>query len=156
MEPGQSRQGFLPRLEATFLSIFHPVDGPKVLFQMPEYTFQDAPSASATPDTLPTQRQKLMLDFISMSDYVIPKGPLCGRLIKWVVSSNASVNGRRRSYKVLGHPVLLDGSEKYERNHFIFNLCFVFTADSDVRPYEPIVRKCARLLRQLEVCMPSH
>ena len=35
------RQGFLPHLEGTFLAIFHPLQGPRVLFQIPEDLFID-------------------------------------------------------------------------------------------------------------------
>lgn len=155
MEGSASRQGFLPRLEATFLSIFHPLDGPKVLFQMPEDAFYE--KGQPLP-LLPTrQRQSLMLDFDALSDYVIPKAPLCGRLITCNVLSHASASLDRKSYKVVGYPVLLEEAGKYERNHFIFNLCFVFEAQMEVRAYEPIVRKCARVLRSLEVRMrPLH
>ena len=43
------RQGFLPRLEGTFLSIFHPLQGPRVLFQMPEDLFYDPEKQAAHP-----------------------------------------------------------------------------------------------------------
>ena len=42
-------------------------------------------------------------------------------------------------------------SPKYARNMLVYNLCFVFEGGADVRAYEPIVRKCARVLRDLEV-----
>lgn len=139
---------FLPRLEATFLAIFHPVDGPKVLFQMPEDSFlnHDAP----LPPQAASQRRP-MLDFSSLSDYVIPKAPLCGRLITCEVRSHSTAPHSPRSYKVMGFPVLLQQAEKYQRNNFIFNLCFVFDSRANVSAYEPIVRKCGRSLRLLEV-----
>lgn len=120
---------------------------------MPEDTFYQ-PGRTPT-SSLPTSQRRLMLDFSSLSDFVIPKAPLCGRLVTCVVGSHPNEMGHRRSYKVLGFPVLLDQTEKYERNHFIFNLCFVFEAHVDVQAYEPIVRKCARSLCLLEVCLSA-
>ncbi|PKI83978.1 Npr2p [Malassezia vespertilionis] len=140
------RERSLPRLEATFLAIFHPVDGPKVLFQMPEDTF----SACSTPD-MPFARVQRgpMLDFASLSDYVIPKEPLCGHMITCEVRSRSSAHSGC-SYKVLGFPVMLQQADKYQRNNFIFNLCFVFDSRAIITAYEPIVRKCGRALRALE------
>lgn len=139
---------FLPRLEATFLAIFHPVDGPKVLFQMPEDTF--GPSGTARPSSS-APRHAPVLDFATLSEYVIPKAPLCGRLITCEVFSERKTPNPRPSYKVLGFPVLLQQAEKYQRNNFIFNLCFVLDSRATVSVYEPIVRKCGRALRALEV-----
>ena len=149
--PSRSRRpagasSFLPRLEATFLAIFHPLDGPKVLFQVPEDTFLDQHRALATPEA----QHHPMLDFASLSEYVIPKAPLCGRLITCEVRSHNPLPNAPRSYKVMGFPVLLEQAEKYQRNYFIFNLCFVLDSRASVRAYEPIVRKCGRSLRLLE------
>ncbi|KAK0544766.1 Nitrogen permease regulator 2 [Tilletia horrida] len=55
-----------------------------------------------------------------------------------------------RNYKVLGYPVFLSDEVRYARNDFRFNMCFVFDASADVRPYEPVVRKIARILTGLE------
>lgn len=144
------RQGFLPRLEGTFLSIFHPLQGPRVLFQMPEDLFYDPEKEAMHPKSSVSTQQHFRLEFSTLSDYVIPKNPLCGRLIICNISSCPDEQGRRHHYKVMGVPVLLEHEQKYERNHFIFNLCFVFHSDTDTRSYEPIVHKCARSLRMLE------
>ncbi len=56
----------------------------------------------------------------------------------------------QRTYKILGFPTLIEDAAKYQRNNFIFNLCFVFEGSADVRAYEPVVRKCGRVLRGLE------
>lgn len=120
---------------------------------MPEDSFYEPDRTPAS--SLAASQRRLNLDFASLSDFVIPKPPLCGRLVTCVVGSHPDDLGHRRSYKVLGFPVLLDETDKYERNHFIFNLCFVFESHVDVQAYEPIVRKCARSLRVLEVCAPD-
>ena len=144
------RQGFLPRLEGTFLSIFHPLQGPRVLFQMPEDLFYDPEKEAAHSTSSASSQQRFRLEFSTLSDYVIPKNPLCGRMIICNISSCPDGQGRRHHYKVMGVPVLLEHEQKYERNHFIFNLCFVFQSNTDTRSYEPIVHKCARSLRMLE------
>ena len=124
------------------MTIFHPQDGPKILFQMPEDLFY-------APD-LPKSETRLSLDFSTLSEYVIPKPALCNRLLGGIVRSHEDAPGKRRPFRVLCFPVLLEAAEKYERNHFIFTLTFVFDGHADTQPYEPIVRKCARLLRMLE------
>ncbi|KAL9934779.1 hypothetical protein V8E36_006554 [Tilletia maclaganii] len=55
-----------------------------------------------------------------------------------------------RNYRILGFPVFLSDASKYARNDFRFNMCFVFDASADTRPYEPVVRKVARILTGLE------
>ncbi|KAE8257066.1 hypothetical protein A4X13_0g2596 [Tilletia indica] len=55
-----------------------------------------------------------------------------------------------RNYKILGFPVFLSDESRYARNDFRFNMCFVFDASADTRPYEPVVRKIARILTGLE------
>ena len=39
----------------------------------------------------------------------------------------------------------------YERNEFIFNIAFVFDRLSDLSAFEPVVRKCGRIMRAAEV-----
>ncbi|KAK0560949.1 Nitrogen permease regulator 2 [Tilletia horrida] len=55
-----------------------------------------------------------------------------------------------RRYRILGFPVFLSDESRYARNDFRFNMCFVFDASADTRPYEPVVRKVARILTGLE------
>ncbi len=82
------------------------------------------------------------LDFDSISDYIIPKPELCGRLV--TIFLNAK-------FKVVGFPVLLEGP-KYERNNLLFNLCFIFERGSPTGAYDQVIRKIARELTNLEVC----
>ncbi|WFC98461.1 Nitrogen permease regulator 2 [Malassezia yamatoensis] len=151
MMQGQALSGAttpLPRLEAVFLAIFHPLDGPKVLFQVPENTFTCVTGHSTSQEA--HKRTRPMLDFSSLSEFVIPKAPLCGRLITCEVRSYDPSPHVPRSYKVMGFPVMLKQEEKYQRNCFIFNLCFVLDSRASVSAYEPIVRKCGRSLQLLE------
>jgi len=53
--------------------------------------------------------------------------------------------------RILSFPVSIE-SNKYERNALIFNLGLVFALeDDDLRSYEPVVRKLAKVFRTLEV-----
>jgi hypothetical protein len=81
-----------------------------------------------------------LLDFESISEYVIPKTKLCGRLLHCNTPKT----------RILGYPVILYGP-RYRRRDFRFNLCFVFDRTADLSCYEPIVRKCAMVLTSCEV-----
>ena len=73
--------------------------------------------------------------------FVIPSPELCGRLVTCTT----------QKHRIIGLPVELLGSGKYERNYFRFNLCFVFDRDADLSCYEPVVRKVSRVLESCEV-----
>ncbi|KNC99135.1 nitrogen permease regulating protein NPR2 [Spizellomyces punctatus DAOM BR117] len=158
-----SFQGF-PLLLAIFYSEFHPTQGPKVTFEVPE-NFVTSASASSTshgastaislqsaqtsnsspslpPATLMSQPSapEPILDFDSISEYIIPKPELCNRLV--TISTPY--------YKLMGYPVSIK-DQKYERNALLFNLCFVFEKDANTISYEQVVRKMARVLKSLEV-----
>lgn len=212
---------FLPRLIAVFYAVFHPTEGPKVIYQVPEgsitedrtSTLKNDPhaSTSSTHPTAGTSKpapapssagvvgSEPLFNFSALSEYLIPKAPLCGRLVTSIARGTVSVRTRdenlassrtpsrpphgqsssvrsgnssrassvqsspqnndnggggggreQRTYKILGFPTLIEDAAKYQRNNFIFNLCFVFQGHSDVRAYEPVVRKCGRVLRGLE------
>jgi hypothetical protein len=81
-----------------------------------------------------------MIDFTSIAEYIIPKSPLKHRLI-------TCCSGR---YKIIGFPCLIEDTS-YERNEFIFNIGFVFDRLSDLSAFEPVVRKCGRIMRAAEV-----
>lgn len=210
---------YFPRIVAVFYAIFHPTQGPTVVYQVPEGSIssptadtagnaatEDAPATSTAADDIsapfetaaasgnghasepglrsPSQSKgqkddqeeednkclmqstndrdgdagnasaskqpfSPLFDFKNLSEYIIPKAALCGRLISCAAPSlQASPNAQ--SYKILSHPVILYDQAKYPRNSFVFNLAFVFDGRADVRAYEPVVRKCARELRDLE------
>lgn len=82
----------------------------------------------------------LLFRFKDISRYVIPPSALCGRLITCATPR----------YRIIGFPVELF-NEKYERNYFRYNVCFVFERTADLSCYEPIVRKIGRVLRACEV-----
>ncbi|CAO1619635.1 unnamed protein product [Sympodiomycopsis kandeliae] len=149
-------EGFLPRILSLFFTIFHSTEGPKVVYQVPE------DSVTKRKRTKSAVKEENLFDFNTLSDYLIPKSHLCGRLITCTTKASVIDDPSRekkdeieqqrqeKQYKVLSYPVLIEDSEKYERNTFIFNLAFVFDGKADVKSYEPVVRKCARALRGLE------
>ncbi|KAI8841351.1 nitrogen permease regulator 2 [Chytridium lagenaria] len=158
-----------PPLLALFYSEFHHIQGPKVVYEIPEgfvkantllavspgralstpnlaasLTLSPHPGssthASGGGGAPPADAPENQLDFDAISEYIIPKPVLCNRLV--TIST--------KQYKVMGYPVSIE-SQKYERNALIYNLCFVFEKDADATSYEQIVRKMARVLRSLEV-----
>ena len=54
----------------------------------------------------------------------------------------------------MGCPVSI-GDTKYERNALMFNLCFVFEQHVDTINHEPVVKKLASYLTQIEVRLLS-
>ena len=150
-----------PRLLGVFYAEFDVVLGPRIAAQSPD--------GVVAPDA-----------FDAMSEFLIPKPQLCGRLltlcvapvaalgrIRWIPRDPArllkegspSARGRgpwtmeRRcteKEKVMSMPVIIE-SNRYERNALIFNVGFVFAIADDTTCYEPVVRKVAKTLRTLEV-----
>ncbi|KAG0022821.1 Nitrogen permease regulator 2 [Podila clonocystis] len=114
-----------PRLLSIFYCTFHPTQGPKVLYEVPE--------GSILSKTSP------LVDFDSISEYLIPKVELCSKLV--TISTPTC--------KVIGFPINLE-HKKFQRNALMFNLAFVFDKDAEISSYEPVVRKMARVLKALE------
>jgi hypothetical protein len=125
--------GIPPRLISIFYSVFDPSKGPMVVFEVPEGSI------------ISTETSTSIIDFDSISEYIIPKQQLCGHLVSICTES----------YKIMGFPVYIE-DDKYKRNAFMFNLSFVFERDADTSSYEPVVRKVARVLTSLEVCCYNH
>jgi len=133
-------QGF-PRLHAIFFSEFHPIQGPKVTYAIPDgFIYSSSSSLSNSNTSIPLFCKKETLDFDAISEYVIPKPELCNRLV--IIGTT--------KYKVMGYPVSIENS-KYKRNALIFNLCFVFDNKADSSSYEQVVTKMAFLLKSLEI-----
>ncbi|GMK56393.1 hypothetical protein CspeluHIS016_0302330 [Cutaneotrichosporon spelunceum] len=111
----------------------------------------------------PATRQPALLDFGIMSEYIIPKKSLHGKLVAFLTtgawddmgdeSDDSSDDGDHRyQYRVIGLPMVLEGEGgKYQRNQYIWNLCFVFRANASLTAFEPVVRKTARILRSAEL-----
>ncbi|OAV87815.1 hypothetical protein PTTG_04055 [Puccinia triticina 1-1 BBBD Race 1] len=170
LEPFKQAQDYLPRLKAVFFGRWDEDKGCEITYQVPENSIRVASTAPTNPsgstsdlreptlsitldphpqtlqhgpaDCPPGQHDhpKYLFEFTHVIDFILPKKHLCGHLV--TVSSG--------SVKILGFPTLIEDEEKYERNFFMFNLCFVFDKDSELLGYEPIVRKTGRVLRSLE------
>jgi hypothetical protein len=113
--------------------VFHPTEGSKVLCQIPS----GAVVPEQTDDS--SALSEPLLPFYCVKNYVIPKPPLCNRLVAIKINN----------YRVVGHPVHIYGSE-YERNSFIFNFAFVFPVNADSIVYEMSIRRLARMFMALE------
>ncbi|WWC58393.1 uncharacterized protein I303_100933 [Kwoniella dejecticola CBS 10117] len=90
-----------------------------------------------------------LLNFGLISEYVIPKKSLHGRLV--TLLTTGVDEDERKEYRVMGYPNVMTGEGgQYKRNEYMWNLCFVFHASSSLEAFEPVVRKCARILRSAE------
>jgi hypothetical protein len=139
-------QGF-PRIHSIFFVVFDNEKGPVVLHQVPEGTIvphsPDTNTTSLNPDNSALFCTKPIIDFEAISEYIITKEQLNGRLV--TICNN--------NYKVMGVPVCITDHVRYQliRNEYRFNLCFVFERDAETSSYEPIVQKMATVLEVLEV-----
>ncbi|BGP46264.1 Nitrogen permease regulator 2 [Rhodotorula kratochvilovae] len=171
----QESGSYTPKLVACFYAVFDPTLGPRVVHQIPEgsvatalSTFPSRPDTPKDPSvrtTLSPPREArgrddpaspiepvvranpVLFDFASIIDFVIPKPELCGHLITKATRTN----------KILGFPIRIVDEEKYHgskavynRNAFIFNVCFVFERDAELSVYEPVARKTGRTLCAME------
>lgn len=75
-----------------------------------------------------------------MSDYIIARPEICGKFTTVIVPG----------MQVMGYPLCI-ANDKYHRNALLFNLCFLLDSECDVRPYQPVLRKMANLLRTMEL-----
>lgn len=116
--------GFVP-IRAIFYALFHPTEGTKVVHQVPEGIVGSGTQTVFNMDVI--------------RNYIIPKPPLCNKLIATRVGS----------YKVIGYPVIIE-NEVYSRNSFCFNFCFLFPHDSDTAPYESAILWIGEMFRVLE------
>lgn len=128
---------------AIFYSEFHPSRGPVISYQSPEgFAGQCQGQSRSTSSVLLESgaTQDFLLDFDSVSDYIIPKVELQNRLVS-ISTSN---------YKIVGYPVKIEHA-KYPRNALLFNLCFVFARNAVTLAYDSVIRKFARVLQALEI-----
>lgn len=132
-------------LKAVFYARFHPERGPSVIHQYPNGSI-----ISTTPPNVDDgQQRQPLLSFSEISSYIIPPYDLCNRPLA------ICANG----YRVLGFPVSLE-AEKYERNRFTFNVCFVLSEhrkggedgdeDEGVWSWQRVVRKTAAFHTAME------
>ena len=128
----ETSDGFIP-IVAIFYSVFHPIEGTKIVHQFPENSISTGRSPTSIGDGG-------LFDFDTIKNYVIPKPQLCNRLISLKIDK----------YKVIGYPVNMESSH-YARNSFNFNFCFVFRYDmGDVSPYESAIKRMGQMFQVLE------
>lgn len=120
----ETSDGFTPII-AIFYAVFHPVEGTKIINQVPENTINNTKTS--------------LFNFNTIKNYIIPKPQLCNKLISIKVGK----------YKVVGFPVNID-NENYLRNSFNFNLCFVFSYNSDTITYELTIKRIGKMFKVLE------
>ncbi len=126
--------GFPPIL-AIFYTKFHPTEGPKVVFDVPEGSITRSKEGKAGKED-----NASILDFDAISDFIIPRRELCDRVVTVCVGK----------HRIMGYPVYIS-HRKYERNALIFNFAFVFDAAANIGSYTSVVRKLGKLFRSLEV-----
>lgn len=107
--------------------------GPRVLHQVPEGSI--VPSSR-----LNAHLPEPLLDFTSISSYLIPTREFCDRL----------VTVRVHHHRVIGYPICIDDPTRYDRNQYIFNLAMVLDEAADISAHASVAKKLARMLRNLE------
>ncbi|WVF70775.1 hypothetical protein IAT40_005569 [Kwoniella sp. CBS 6097] len=163
-------RSFLPQIVGLFYAHFDATLGPVVQHQVPEnlitsHTSSDTDnnrsrsrsrSRSRAPRPVSpasassrTPYGSAILNFALISEYVIPKKALHGRLVTLLTTGYEDDD--KAEYRVMGFPNVMSGEGgRYKRNEYMWNLCFVFHASSSLEAFEPVVRKCARILRSAE------
>lgn len=104
-----------------FIAEFHHIAGPKIVYQYPQDVIQ-----------------KEVFD--SVSTYIIPKTHLQR------ITMTVNVLGK----KIIGYPIQIQ-NDKYERNAFYFNTCFVCDAWARTVQYERVLVKLAEFFNTLEL-----
>ncbi|KIW08688.1 uncharacterized protein PV09_00637 [Verruconis gallopava] len=128
-------------IKAIFYARFHHERGNIIAHQVPPGSIA-APAAASWSEKLPAHASSdeyPLFDFSAVDKFLIPRQEFCDRLV--TICTN--------HYRIIGHPVCIQ-SPKYYRNEFIFNLAIVLDEDAEFSAYTSIVRKLARILRQLE------
>lgn len=78
--------------------------------------------------------------FDAINVYIIPKQ----HLQRCILTVNAM------DVKIVGYPVDIQDQQKYARNAFLFNLCFVCDSRARSVQYEPVVKKLSEYLIMME------
>lgn len=68
---------------------------------------------------------------------------MCGEIISVCVKSN-------NNSQILGCPICISNGN-YERNALIFNVCFIFDSNTDIKCYKPIIKKLNNIIKKMEV-----
>jgi len=108
-------------INAIFLSEFHHIAGPQIVYQYPS----DAISKDI---------------FDAVSTYIIPKTHL----------QRLTVTVNTLGTKIIGYPIRII-NDKYERTAFYFNTCFVCDSWAKTAQYEQVLIKLAEFFHNLEI-----
>lgn len=107
-------------IRCIFLAEFHSVAGPRVACQFPEEYMSKE-------------------YFDTINTYIIPKPQL----------QRHSMTINALGHKVIGYPIMIE-NERFERNAYLFNICFICDSWSRTAQYEPVVKKLGEHLCLLE------
>lgn len=161
-------QDDFPPIRAIFFTIFDKTQGPVLKYQAPvgsistssrshkHITTNPQTSARAQAPTdinqpqeprTSTEQVAPLFPFSAVQRFIIPSSSLCDRLV--------ICNPSLYPYQVLSYPTRIS-AEKYERNALMFNLAFVFDRNANVDAFKGLVRKCSRVLTELEVSDHSY
>lgn len=125
-----ANDGFVP-ISAIFYAVFHPIQGTKIVHQVPEGSIGSASD--------PHQLPNVLFNFDTVKNYIIPKPQLCNKPVSFKIND----------VRVLGYPINIEASS-YSRNSFNFNFGFVLPYNSDSIPYESAVARMGKMFRALE------
>lgn len=126
----KTNDGFVP-ITAIFYAVFHPIQGTKIVHQVPEDAIGGLTEIAQDKDVL--------FNFDTVKNYIIPKPHLCNRLVSFKI----------KEHKVVGFPVNIEGS-RYARNSFNFNFGFVFPYSANTMPYEAAIARMGKMFQALE------
>lgn len=120
--------------------------GSKVLHQVPAGAIVPSVVSPANSviahgeNPLPLPQQAPLFDFNSISQYIIPRPAFCDRPLTICINK----------LRIVSHPVCIDDLARYDRKIYIFNFAIVIEEDVEMSGYVSVVRKLARLFRNLE------
>lgn len=122
-------------IQAIFYSEFDDKKGKIILYSYPKEYFHIFV-------TLIT-RYDLNNIFSLACDYIIPAQLLCGEIISVCVKN-------KNESQILGCPICISNGN-YERNALIFNVCFIFDSNTDIKCYKPIIKKLNNIIKKMEM-----
>lgn len=123
---------YRPSIKSLFYAEFDNTEGPRILYQIPEEYVSTS-------------------EFDAVSEYVIPKQNLSGRVTCVHLATRNTPIGCPDW--MMGNPICLSHC-KYPRNALLFNICILLDGDTQpsyFRCYESVVQKLARYFAALEI-----
>ncbi|KAG7193017.1 Nitrogen permease regulator 2 [Scheffersomyces spartinae] len=161
--------GFFP-IVAVFYAVFHPTEGTKIVYQVPENSIKTKTSNKYKNADKGKQSVDNSDEFIEDNDTSHLEGDhddfdvggendstkglfnfdtVKNYIIPKSQLCNKLISVQIGKYKVMGYPVNIENTD-YSRNSFNFNFCFVFDCNSDTTPYESAIERMGKMFRVLE------